>query len=169
VIAAAVLVAFSTSGLMAGGLTFKLTGGLSPVRQENAPPETTTQTHLATKSPTPTSPPTEAVTQPFTLALSVAPNPVAVGHAVRATISASNTFTHAPIAGLRCYLENPEEGGAPLLESWPPSAVTNSAGLATWTFTLPQTAPGIYEIGFTATGDPYRYHGQVSVSVISGS
>ena len=52
--------------------------------------------------------------------------------------------------------------------AWPDPAVTNADGQATWSPTLPQTPPGIYEIGFTATGaHGYRYHGQISISVAS--
>jgi hypothetical protein len=170
IIALALLLAFSATGLMAGGLAFKATGGLSALAR--TPPGTTPATTLpvgaapATTSPTTLA--TRSITRPFTLSLSVAPNLVHPGLDLHLTIQASDSLAQTPVVGLACSLENPEDGGVPLLKMWPAPTVTGSTGQGTWTLTLPPTAPGIYEIGFTATGaHGYRYHGQVSVSVAS--
>ncbi|HEX6123123.1 MAG TPA: hypothetical protein VFY89_08180 [Ktedonobacterales bacterium] len=170
IIATALLVACSASGLVAGGVVSTMTG--NGAARSHAQPTTSaapgTPTLRGTAAPSPTVVPSRAITQAFRLDLSAKPNPIQPGQPLDITIQASDNFTHAPIAGLACSLENPEDGGPPLLTAWPAPAVTDVDGQALWSLTLPQTSPGIYEIGFTASGaHGYRYHGQVSISVAS--
>jgi hypothetical protein len=171
ILATAILVAFSATGLMAGSLTFKVTSSLAahpPAQPATSSPTATASVTTGTSSSSPTAVPSRTITQSFRLDLSATPNPIQTGQRLAITIQASDNFTHAAIGGLACSLENPEDGGSPLLTAWPGPAVTNADGQAAWNIELPPTAPGIYEIGFSATGaHGYRYHGQVSISVAS--
>ncbi|MBF6589041.1 MAG: hypothetical protein IVW57_00745 [Ktedonobacterales bacterium] len=170
VVAAALLVAFSATGLMAGGVTYAFFGGRAVIQRTSSP--TTAQTSVPAHTPTPASNltphPTAAITTLFTLSLSAGSSLVRPGQKLQITVMATSETTGQSIAGLACQLEAPEDGAAPLLRSWPEIAVTNAAGQATWEITVPDTAPGTYGIGVTASGArQYRYHAQANVTVAS--
>lgn len=163
-LAAFLMVIFSASGLMAGGLTFKLTGGLSVIRSGAPHATATSNTRSVTPTPTPVSP--LQVTEPFTLSILLEPSHVRPGQMLSITISALSAEAHSPVVGLRCFLENPTDGSTPLLAQWPAATVTGADGQAHWAIQVPQIAPGTYEIGYGASGTPTNwYRGQQTVQV----
>jgi hypothetical protein len=167
-LAAALLVIFSASGLMAGGVTFALTGGITPGRTSASSRATATVGSDPTPTPSPTPITSAVVTDPFSLSIALDPMQVHSGAMLVATVSATDQATHLPIAGLRCYLDDPTDGSAPLLTRWPAATLTDASGQAHWTIAVPSLAPGIYEIGYGATGtSSNRWQGQRTIEITS--
>jgi hypothetical protein len=167
IVAAALLILFSAGGLMAGGLTFKLTNGSFIVRSSPTPNASATVGGEQTPTPLITALPTVAITQPFTLSITLNPIEVRPGQTLSATITAASAATHVPVVGLRCYLDNPTDGSTPLLTQWPAATATDTSGQAHWTIIVPQVAQGTYEIGYGASGSASNtWQGQHTIQVI---
>jgi hypothetical protein len=165
--AVALLIVFSAGGLMAGGLTFKLTNGSFIVRSSPTPSEFATVAGGQTPTPSITALSTVSITQPFTLSITLSPIDVRPGQMFSATVTAVSDATHGPVAGLRCYLDNPTDGSTPLLTQWPAATATDASGQARWTIVVPQVAPGTYEIGYGASGSASNtWQGQHTIQVI---
>jgi hypothetical protein len=116
---------------------------------------------------TSTSPATVLPSSPFTLTLTVTPREVAAGQSLMVTVTARSDSNNAPLQGLPCSLRAPRDGTQPLLQTWPPPAVTSAQGMASWQVSAPST-PGQYELEVYAQGQHgvyYLYDASVVVSV----
>lgn len=146
-LAGVVLVAFLMSGLMTGVLARGLTDSLRPAATVTMTIARATKTTARpTASPTLTA---RTPTGPFALGLEVSPAHVQPGGSLALTVVA--TSGGAPLSGLLCTLGASRNGGTPLLASWPPDAVTDGSGRATWTVTAPAQA-GTYTVQVSARG-----------------
>ena len=161
---AALLVFLSASGLLAGGLTSRVTGGLLLGARSSAPPPRLGA--VLSHSPTPTTAAAALITRSFALSIVLAPDQLTAGATLYVTLVATDAATGAPVAALRCYLENPSDGSTPLLSRWPAATTTDARGRASWVIIVPRVSPGSYEIGYGASGSATNwYHGQRSVLV----
>jgi hypothetical protein len=166
---ALVLTVCAISGLAVGGLARGIGGAGQRVR---------TGTHTATSGGASGNTPgaaTATATQdaavvpsgPFTLTMVVTPHVAAPGAQLVVTVTARSTTGNTALGGLRCVLQAPSDGAAPLLSAWPASAVTNGAGVATWTVVAP-TAAGRYELEAYAQGQHGAYYKYDAAVVVSG-
>ena len=162
---ALLLLLFAATGLMAGALTHILV--ISPsIIQGGAPTTHSQATHTPTvATPTATTAPV-AVTGVFTLSIAVSPADVTLtpGQTIQVNVQALRPDGRTPVAGLRCVLGAPT-GSQPLLAQWPAPVVTNSAGRAMWTITVPSTASGKYKIEAHASDGSYSYVYMMSVTI----
>ncbi len=167
-LAALLLVLFSATGLLAGTLTRVVAAGqgLRPIIIVTNSDHTSTATATSTPSPTPTvtSIPTQTITGPFTLSESVTPNIVSPGDRMTVSVVASDGQGN-PVEGLACNIGAPH-GGTSLFSVLPSPAVTNNAGVATWTLTVPaNTLPGEYDVRVYADGTSYHADQVRSINV----
>lgn len=172
------LVGCSASGLVAGSLAHGLTGS-SPAAQATNPPAPATMTTVPTASATSGSTTSGSesggstsggtatlVTVAFRLVISADPSVVTAGQQVQVTVAAFAQSSGAPIAGLSCALEAPEDGTTPLLQQWPLAGITDASGRTAWMLPVAGVAPGLYAVGVTASGaHGYRYHAQINITV----
>lgn len=151
VVATAVLILFSLTGLIGGFVTHGLVSAASgnqAVRMRSTPPihPTATVHHSPTSTITAFAASSNAH---FNLALSFAPAQVHAGGALAISVNATVAKTAAPFGSLLCTLSAPG-GGPALLPTWPAPASTNAKGIATWQVTVPQLAPGAYGVKVSA-------------------
>lgn len=152
---ALLFVACALSGLAAGVTTRVVAGGALSVSGAHLPGGgRSSATHTpARPSPSATTPPATIVAPPgFLVKAVVMPNSVAPGQpfTVTATVIASDGVT--PLAGVACSMDA-APGSAPLFATWPPPAVSDTTGHATWSLTVPTTAtPGAYVLNISARG-----------------
>jgi hypothetical protein len=96
----------------------------------------------------------------------VSPNSVAPGQpfTVTATVIAADGVT--PLEGVACGM-GAAPGSAPLFTTWPPPAVSDASGHATWSLSIPTTAtPGTYVLDISAHGsDGWTTHWRPSITV----
>jgi len=165
-VVALLLLLFAATGLMAGALTHILVispaiiQGGAPAAHHQPTPTSTAPTPTATTAPV-------AVSGAFTLSIAVSPADVALapGQQIQVNVQALRPNGQTPVAGLKCVLGAPT-GSRSLLARWPTPAVTNAAGRATWTITVPSKATGKYKIEATAhASDGSYYYVYMSVSV----
>lgn len=160
---AAVLVAFSITGLAAGIVTQGVVnpfgqpnghgpfisgfGGSAPTRTPSAStPTQPAATATATQ-------PAVTITYPFSLHAVIAPPTVAPGQTFTVTVTTTKASDGSAVAGLKCYMRA-ADGSAPLYQDWPAPVVTDAIGQAVWTLTVPQAAAGQYTIEIIGYGTP---------------
>jgi hypothetical protein len=141
---AALLIAFSASGLMAGLVTRQL-GSFSLGASPTVP---------AASFPTSTA--TTSAAGAFNLKVQLAPNPARVAQPVQLTVTAFTSSSTA-VANVRCtLLQTPN---APTFDPWPGALTTDTTGQARWILSLDsQTPPGSYQV--YVQGDSASYHGR---------
>ena len=169
---ALLLTAFSFSGLACGLLTHTVAGRLlASVGVPTATSGRATQvpTHTPTTEPaTATAVATFVPPAGFSLRAYASPSHVTPGEQLQivATVVGPDGFT--PLAGVQCILQAPPQPASPLLPTWPPPAITNSAGQAVWTLTAPSVPPGVYGVEVIAYGRNkninYKWDPTVTVS-----
>lgn len=151
---ALLFVACALSGLAAGVTTRafasnSLTASLPPTSGRASGP-----THTPAKpTPSATTPPATIVAPSgFLVKAVVTPNSVAPGQpfTVIATVIAADGAT--PLEGVACSMST-APGSPPLFATWPPPAVSDATGHATWSLTVPATTtPGTYVLDISARG-----------------
>lgn len=157
------------SGLAVGGLVrgFGASGASGKTSTHTATrpsgsPSATTASGTATVASVATALPTT----PFTLTLSVSPHVASAGEQLVVTVLARSVSSNAPVAGLPCTLRAPQNGSQPLLQQWPPAAITNTDGAATWQVSAPSVSGG-YEVEVYAQGQHglyYMYDASVTIT-----
>jgi len=168
--AALVLVLCAATGLGAGAYSRGVLGrsgslGLltpsvaaSPSKRAQATTAPTTTATTASSVP---------VESGFTLATVATPAQVSPGEQLTATVTAIDRFGVAPVRGLQCFLQAPPNR-RPLLAHWPPPAVTNEQGQATWNLVVPAGSSGQYGIEVIAYGpNQYYYRADAFVTVVT--
>lgn len=169
---ALLFIACALSGLAAGFTTRAVAGGALTAVGTRAPGHTGSSgpTHTpAQSSPSATTPPATIVAPSgFSVTAVVTPRSVAAGQpfTVTATVVAPDGVT--PLAGVACSM-GAAPGSAPLFTTWPPPAVSDSTGHATWSLTVPTTAtPGSYVLDISARGaGDWQTDWQPSVTITS--
>ena len=162
------LVVCAASGLAIGGLARGIGSTANRGSQSGTATHTTaaSSTSGATATATNSDIPTALPASPFTLTLTVSPHVAAPGASLTVTVSARSDAGNAPLAGLSCTLRAPRDGAQPLLQQWPPAAVTGGDGTATWQLAAP-SSPGQYELEVYAQGQHglyYLYDASVTVT-----
>lgn len=151
---ALLFVACALSGLAAGVSTRAFASGVLTVASMSIPGGvgSATPTHTpAQPSPSATTPPATIVAPSgFRVKAVVTPNSVAAGQpfTVTATVTAPDGMT--PLAGVACNIAA-APGSPPLFTTWPPPAVSDATGHATWSLTAPNT-PGQYTLDISGHG-----------------
>ena len=151
---ALIFVVCAFSGLAAGVTTRAFASGALTAASLSIPgsSRSTTATHTpAQPSPSATTPPATIVPPAgFRVTAVVTPNSVAPGQpfTVTASVVASDGVT--PLAGVACNM-GAAPGSPPLFTTWPPPAVSDMTGHATWSLTAPN-APGQYTLDVSAHG-----------------
>lgn len=171
IVVSCVLVIFSATGLLAGGVASSLAAGSGSI--SHAPTQTPTRkvtpsASSASASSTPVSS-TQLVTNAFALTLSIAPNPATTTKPLQVTVKATSQTSGQPMAGVLCQLQAPRDGSHPLLANWPPAKATDGSGSASWALDLSRVQAGAYTIGVTSVGTSYTYHSEISVTVVRSS
>lgn len=173
VLIAIVLVACSISGLAAGVYARHLGDRLASATA-TAPASAASHTpHLhatatAIIAPIPTTTPTvqHTETAPFILKASAVPSSLTSGQSFTITVLATSQHGAAPVPGLTCYMRAPSDGRAPLFQTWPPQAITDANGQATWNLAAPQVASGPYGVEVVAYGaNGYNYYSDTFVTI----
>lgn len=171
-----ILVLLSASGLMAGMVTHRLQNATTPSTGAIAQATSTTQpqstaTTAATAEATAT---TSAITPTagagnntqFTLGVSASPKTVSPGQTIDVTVTVVQKGTQTPLAGVQCFLRPPTGGGQSLFTQFPPAAVSDANGEATWQLTVPALSPGTYRVEAVAYGQhSYSYFSYTDVVV----
>lgn len=149
---ALLFVACALSGLAAGVTTRAVAGGALTASLPASLPSGATHTP-ARPSPSATTPPATIVAPSgISVRAVVTPSSLAPGQpfTVTATVTAPDGVT--PLAGVACSMDA-APGSAPLFATWPPPAVSDAMGHATWSLTAPTTAtPGSYVLNISARG-----------------
>lgn len=158
---AALLILFAASGLMAGALTRLVVTSPSIILVGRGAPSPTPGASVP--SPTATQAPSQVSGQ-FILNISVTPKNAAPGQTMQVVVVATRN-DGTPVAGLLCSLQTDSYFGPSLLTQWPAPVVSDASGQATWTLTVPNSAPGTYTIGDYAKGVTWSYRGHVAVSI----
>lgn len=152
---ALLFVACALSGLAAGFTTRAVASGALTVANMSIPggARSVTSTHTpARPSPSATAPATNVAPSGFLVKAVVTPASVAPGQpfTVTATVIAADGAT--PLEGIACSM-GAAPGSAPLFATWPPPAVSDASGQATWSLTVPTaTTPGAYVLDISAHG-----------------
>jgi hypothetical protein len=172
---ALLLTAFSLSGLACGLLTHAVAGSL--LASAGLPTATTgraTQVppHTPTTAPaTATAVATIVARAGFSLRAYASPSRVAPGEQLKIIASVVGPDGVTPLAGVQCILQAPTSTNnnpppAPLLATWPPPQITDSAGQAAWTLTAPSVPPGVYGVEVIAYGrEGYKFKWDPTVTV----
>lgn len=165
---ALLFVACALSGLAAGVTTRAVAGGALTASATRSPGQRSTSGPTrppAQPSPPATTPPATIVAPyGFTVTAIVIPRSVAPGQnfTVTATVTAADGVT--PLAGVACNL-GAAPGSAPLFATWPPPAISDATGHATWSLTAPNV-PGSYVLDISAHGaGGWRYDSRPSVTI----
>jgi hypothetical protein len=153
---ALLLTAFSLSGLACGLLTHAVAGSL--LASAGLPTATTGRaTQVPTHTPT-TAPATATAVATilppagFSLRAYVSPSHVTPGERFQVVAIVVGADGLSPLAGVQCILQAPPQSTSPLFTTWPPPVISNSAGQAIWTLTVPSVSPGVYGLEVIAFG-----------------
>jgi hypothetical protein len=153
---ALLLTAFSLSGLACGLLTHTVAASLlasAGVPTATSGRATRVPTHTPTGAPPSATPAATVVPPPgFSLRAYASPSHVTPGEQLQVVATVVGPDGSTPLAGVQCILQAPPESPPPLLATWPPPVITNSAGQAVWTLTAPQVPPGVYGVEVIAYG-----------------
>jgi hypothetical protein len=153
---ALLLTAFSLSGLACGLLTHAVAGNL--LASAGLPTATTghatpAPTHTPTTAPSTATAVGTLVPPPgFRLHAYASPTSVRPGEQLQIVATVVGPDGFSPLAGVQCILQAPPQPASPLLMTWPPPVITNSAGQAIWTLTAPSVSPGVYGVEVIAYG-----------------
>lgn len=154
-------------GLLAGALTRTLVNAASA---SQGTPQVLEATTTATSEPQSTviatlAPTTAPVLAHFSIKLTASPLSAHAGDDISITAYVTDDATGAPVPGLTCVLRAPTNGAPGLFTTWPTPTATTSAGIASWTTTIPADAPGRYTIEVYAQTPSWSYVARTSVVV----